>query len=122
MVDCLKPGPGGSKLCLRHLGWTRLPHGCSCTQQLGKCFDPPASCLTQACGHRLTSAYRQFVSSTPFLGGQPCPETSYPTTATVPSFFSKSSDFSQVTATLAYGALSCHCGHWSSVGLIGAGI
>lgn len=42
-----------------------------------------------------SSENQQFVSSTPFLGGQSCPETSYPTTATVPSFFSKSSDFPQ---------------------------
>ncbi|XP_052021823.1 protein strawberry notch homolog 2 isoform X2 [Apodemus sylvaticus] len=38
---------------------------------------------------------QQFAASTPFLGGQACPETSYPTTATVSSFFSKSSDFPQ---------------------------
>ncbi|XP_076775629.1 protein strawberry notch homolog 2 isoform X1 [Arvicanthis niloticus] len=42
-----------------------------------------------------SSENQQFVGSTPFLGGQSCPETSYPTTATVPSFFSKSSDFPQ---------------------------
>lgn len=42
-----------------------------------------------------SSENQQFVSSTPFLGGQSCPETSYPTTATVPNFFSKSSDFPQ---------------------------
>ncbi|NP_001346566.1 protein strawberry notch homolog 2 isoform 4 [Mus musculus] len=47
-----------------------------------------------------SSENQQFVGSTPFLGGQSCPETSYPTTATVPSFFSKSSDFPQVMATL----------------------
>lgn len=47
----------------------------------------------------LISFYRQFMGSTPFLDGQSCPDTSYPTTATVPSFFSKSSDFPQVTAT-----------------------
>ncbi|XP_075831666.1 protein strawberry notch homolog 2 isoform X2 [Microtus pennsylvanicus] len=35
------------------------------------------------------------MGSTPFLDGQSCPDTSYPTTATVPSFFSKSSDFAQ---------------------------
>ncbi|XP_031204814.1 protein strawberry notch homolog 2 isoform X2 [Mastomys coucha] len=42
-----------------------------------------------------SSENQQFVGSTPFLGGQSCPETSYPTTATVPSFFSNSSDFPQ---------------------------
>lgn len=46
-----------------------------------------------------SSENQQFVGSTPFLDGQSCPDTSYPTTATVPSFFSKSSDFPQVTAT-----------------------
>ncbi|XP_049979325.1 protein strawberry notch homolog 2 isoform X5 [Alexandromys fortis] len=35
------------------------------------------------------------MGSTPFLDGQSCPDTSYPTTATVPSFFSKSSNFAQ---------------------------
>ncbi|XP_035301337.1 protein strawberry notch homolog 2 isoform X1 [Cricetulus griseus] len=42
-----------------------------------------------------SSENQQFVGSTPFLGGQSCPDTSYPTTATVSSFFSKSSDFPQ---------------------------
>ncbi|CAH6779318.1 protein strawberry notch homolog 2 isoform X1 [Phodopus roborovskii] len=42
-----------------------------------------------------SSENQQFMGSTPFLGGQSCPNTSYPTTATVPSFFSKSSDFPQ---------------------------
>lgn len=69
----------------------------------------------------LTSSCRQFVGSTPFLGGQSCPETSYPTTATVPSFFSNSSDFPQVMATLmptAWGPelslwpLVCRGGNW----------
>lgn len=47
-----------------------------------------------------SSESQQLVGSTPFLGGQSCPDTSYPTTATVPSFFSKSNDFPQVTVTL----------------------
>ncbi|XP_005359140.1 protein strawberry notch homolog 2 isoform X1 [Microtus ochrogaster] len=42
-----------------------------------------------------SSENQQFMGSTPFLDGQSCPDTSYPTTATVPSFFSKSSDFAQ---------------------------
>nr|XP_048315790.1 protein strawberry notch homolog 2 isoform X1 [Myodes glareolus] len=42
-----------------------------------------------------SSENQQFMGSTPFLDGQSCPDTSYPTTATVPSFFSKSSDFPQ---------------------------
>lgn len=42
-----------------------------------------------------SSESQQLVGSTPFLGGQSCPDTSYPTTATVPSFFSKSNDFPQ---------------------------
>ncbi|CAO2641496.1 Protein strawberry notch homolog 2 [Lemmus lemmus] len=42
-----------------------------------------------------SSENQQFMGSTPFLDGRSCPDTSYPTTATVPSFFSKSSDFPQ---------------------------
>ncbi|KAM7327827.1 protein strawberry notch homolog 2 isoform X2 [Alexandromys fortis] len=42
-----------------------------------------------------SSENQQFMGSTPFLDGQSCPDTSYPTTATVPSFFSKSSNFAQ---------------------------
>ncbi|GAB1295326.1 Protein strawberry notch homolog 2 [Apodemus speciosus] len=38
---------------------------------------------------------KQFVGSAPFLGGQACPETSCPATATVSSFFSKSCAFPQ---------------------------
>lgn len=67
----------------------------------------------------LISFYRQFMGSTPFLDGQSCPDTSYPTTATVPSFFSKSSNFAQVTAL--HRALSHHCGCQSSAGLMGQG-
>lgn len=63
----------------------------------------------------LTSFCRQFVGSTPFLGGQSCPETSYPTTATVPSFFSKSSDFPQVMATLVPTAWSPELSLWPLV-------
>ncbi|XP_059107758.1 protein strawberry notch homolog 2 isoform X1 [Peromyscus eremicus] len=42
-----------------------------------------------------SSENQQFVGSAPFLGGQSCPDTRYPTTASVPSIFSKSGDFPQ---------------------------
>ncbi|XP_008835403.1 protein strawberry notch homolog 2 isoform X2 [Nannospalax galili] len=42
-----------------------------------------------------SSESQQFVGSTPFLGGQSCPDTGYPATATVPSFLTKSGNYPQ---------------------------
>lgn len=57
-----------------------------------------------------TSESHQFTSTAAFLGGQPCPDTSYAPVASASSLLPKSSDFPQVgEAGHAVGSAGPHC-------------
>uniref|UniRef100_A0A8C5KZ57 Protein strawberry notch homolog 2 n=1 Tax=Jaculus jaculus TaxID=51337 RepID=A0A8C5KZ57_JACJA len=51
--------------------------------------------FSQAAYPSFSSESQHLIGSSSFLGGQPCPDTSYPPVATIPSFLPKSSDFPQ---------------------------